>query len=277
MNELLLMRLHEAILMIYMISIACYFFDFVLKSKQVKKFGTYLLLCVFGLQTLSIILFIVVTKRFPIETLSEGFFFFTWLIVLISLLSIKYIQTEFLVFLMNIIGFVFMTIHTFQPVQMTSGTKITHMMNELLMIHVTLAISAYVLFLVSAIHSVLYLLQMHYLKKKQFNHKFFRLSDLNAIETRVQWFMMVGFLLLLISLILGIYWGHIIVGRQIWYDYKVLGSILLLGLYGSLIYIHRQSKVKRNIYMEFNITIFLLLLINYLLVSKVSGFHQLFY
>lgn len=277
MNELLLMRLHEAILILYMISIACYFFDFVEKSRRLKRYGYLLLLSVFLLQSTSIILFIFIVGRIPIETINEGFYFFTWLIILISLILSKVIQTEFFIFLMNLIGFVFMMIHTFQPLDLSTGTTVSHMMNELLWIHVTLAIVSYVMFLIAALHAVLYLTQMHQLKQKKFNQKFFRISDLESLSRFVQVFSIIGCVMLLISLILGIYWGIIFEGAAIWVDSKVLGSLLLLIGYSVYIFLHQKNKLMMHRLMDLNIVLFLLLLINYLIVSRFSEFHQLFY
>ncbi len=277
MNELLLMRLHEAILILYMISIACYFFDFVEKSRRLKRYGYLLLLSVFLLQSTSIILFIFIVGRIPIETINEGFYFFTWLIILISLILSKVIRTEFFIFLMNLIGFVFMMIHTFQPLDLSTGTTVSHMMNELLWTHVTLAIVSYVMFLIAALHAVLYLTQMHQLKQKKFNQKFFRISDLESLSRFVQVFSIIGCVMLMISLILGIYWGIIFEGASIWVDSKVLGSLLLLIGYSFYIFLHQKNKLMMHRLMDFNIVLFLLLLINYLIVSRFSGFHQLFY
>lgn len=277
MNELLLMRLHEAILMLYMVSIACYFFDFVQKSPRFKHYGNCLLIGVFLMQSISILLFIFIVGRFPIETINEGFYFYTWLIILLSLILSTVIQTEFFIFLMNLIGFIFMMIHTFQPLDLSTGTAVSHMMNELLFIHVMLAIASYVMFLVAALHAVLYLLQMYQLKNKKFNHKFFRISDLQSLSKFVQYFSIIGACLLLTSLILGIYWGITFEGVSIWTDSKVLGSLILLSGYFIYIYMHQKNKIMTHKLMDFNIILFLVLLINYLIVSRYSGFHQLFY
>ena len=170
-----------------------------------------------------------------------------------------------------------MMIHTFQPLDFSTGTTVSHMMNELLWIHVTLAIVSYVMFLIAALHAVLYLTQMHQLKQKKFNQKFFRISDLESLSRFVQVFSIIGCVMLLISLILGIYWGIIFEGASIWVDSKVLGSLLLLIGYSVYIFLHQKNKLMMHRLMDLNIVLFLLLLINYLIVSRFSEFHQLFY
>lgn len=275
MSDIFLIRLHEAILFIYMLSIACYFFDFVQKNNQVKKLGFIILVTVFVLQTLLIGQFVLETGRFPVQTIVEGFYFFTWLTILISIILSWSTRSELITFMMNLIGFIFMAIHTFQPVQYNSDTAVSHMMNELLMIHVTLGITAYVMFLIAALHALLYLIQMNNLKKKKFNQKFFRINDLPSIGKFVSIFSIAGFVLLLISLILGIQWGLILIGGSIVTDSKVIGSIIVLLIYGIFIYIFNKQRLKVNILMEMNIILFLICMINYLLLSRYSEFHQL--
>lgn len=258
-----------------MLSVACYFFDFVQKNNKIKRIGFIGLLFVFVFQTLLIAEFFIQTGRFPIQTIVEGFYFFTWLIILVSLLMSRLKADELITFMMNLIGFIFMAIHTFQPVQYESDTNVSHMMNELLAIHVTLAIFAYVLFLIAAIHAVLYRIQMNNLKKKKFNQKFFRIPDLASIAKFVNFFSIIGFVLLLISLILGIQWGLIYIGERIWTDSKVIGSIIVLITYGVYISLYARKKIKFSLLMDLNIILFLICMINYLIVSRFSEFHQL--
>ncbi|TDM10665.1 cytochrome c biogenesis protein CcsA [Macrococcus lamae] len=275
MSDIFMIRLHEAILFIYMLSVACYFFDFVQKNNRVKKIGFMMLVTVFVIQTLLIGQFVMEAGRFPVQTIVEGFYFFTWLIILISIILSLSTRSELITFMMNLIGFIFMAIHTFQPVQYNSDTAVSHMMNELLMIHVTLAITAYVMFLIAALHALLYLIQMNNLKKKKFNQKFFRINDLASIGRFVGIFSVAGFVLLLVSLILGIQWGLILIGGTIWTDSKVIGSMIVLFIYGVFLLLFNQKQLKVNILMEINIILFLICMINYLLLSRYSEFHQL--
>ena len=275
MSELLTVRINEAILIIYMMSIACYLIDFIDKNNRIKKIGFVLLIVVLVMQTLMIGQFYLTTGRFPVQTITEGFYFFTWLIIIASIVMSETTRTEFLGFMMNLIGFIFMAIHTFQPVEYQSHTTVSHMMNELLMVHVTLAIAAYVTFLIAAIQAGLYLYQMRNLKNKRFTQKFFRMNDLASISRSVNHFSIIGFILLLISLVLGVQWGLILIGPSIWLDSKVVGSAIVLLIYGIYIYFFTYNKMKLNRLMEINIMFFLICMVNYLIISRYSEFHQL--
>ncbi|HCU7814207.1 TPA: cytochrome C assembly protein, partial [Staphylococcus aureus] len=54
MQENLFIRFNEIILLIYLISIICYFYDFVQKSHKIRSLGIYLLGIVWVLQTISL-------------------------------------------------------------------------------------------------------------------------------------------------------------------------------------------------------------------------------
>lgn len=57
MQETLLIRFHEIILMIYLFSIICYFVDFINKNYKTRTVGFYSLGIVWVLQTISLSIF----------------------------------------------------------------------------------------------------------------------------------------------------------------------------------------------------------------------------
>src|SRR5699024_2464919 len=125
MQEFLFIRLNELILLIYLLSIACYFFDFVSTKHRIKTIGfvtlgvvwVLVILCllilllsiacyfcdcvrkkhrittivfvtlgvVWMLQTISLSLYINVTKQIPLGNIFDVFFALAWLIISISI------------------------------------------------------------------------------------------------------------------------------------------------------------------------------------------------
>lgn len=276
MQDLTAVRLHEIVLIIYMVCLGCYFYDFIQKNSKIRKAGYIALGIVWIFQTIFLCLYIVTTKQFPVLTLFEGFYFYTWMIITVSLILNYFKSTDLTVFIINLIGFVFLVIHTFRPDQYDTQNTAASLMNELLLIHISLAILSYVLFALSTSHAILYLIQRKNLKKKTFDQKFFRMDSIEKIERNVFRFTLFGFLVLLISLILGIQWGLIIIGSSIWIDLKVIGSLIVLLLYGIYIFLRIRNKIKTKTLVIANIMMFLVCMINYLVISKYSGFHQWF-
>lgn len=101
------------------------------------------------------------------------------------------------------------------------------------------------------------------------------MNDLASISRSVNHFSIIGFILLLISLVLGVQWGLILIGPSIWLDSKVVGSAIVLLIYGIYIYFFTYKKMKLNRLMEINIMFFLICMVNYLIISRYSEFHQL--
>ena len=262
MQDIIAVRLHEVVLIIYMICLGCYFYDFIQKNNKVRKLGYYALGIVWIFQTIFLCMYIITTKQFPILTLFEGFYFYTWMIITVSLVLNYFKSTDLTVFIINLIGFVFLTIHTFRPEQYDAENTAANMMNELLLIHISLAILSYVIFALSTSHAILYLLQRKNLKEKTFNQKFFRMGSIEQLEQNVFRFSLVGFLVLLISLILGIQWGLIIIGSEIWLDLKVIGSLIVLLLYGIYLFLRVRKTVKTKTLVVANIMIFLVCMMN---------------
>ena len=57
------------------------------------------------------------TGRFPVLTLFEGLYFYTWVLITLSLVIHKILRVDFTVFFTNIVGFTIMAIHAFAPIQ----------------------------------------------------------------------------------------------------------------------------------------------------------------
>ena len=74
MQETLLIRFHEIILMIYLFSIICYFVDFINKNYKTRTVGFYSLGIVWVLQTISLSIFFIHTKQVPLGSIFDVFF-----------------------------------------------------------------------------------------------------------------------------------------------------------------------------------------------------------
>ena len=84
MQETLFIRFHEIILIIYLISILCYFIDFVKRVIKLEL-GIYTLGIVWILQTISLSVYITSHNEIPLSSLFDVFFFLSWIIICIAL------------------------------------------------------------------------------------------------------------------------------------------------------------------------------------------------
>ncbi|AJD91679.1 cytochrome C [Jeotgalibacillus malaysiensis] len=273
MFELSMTRLHEVMIILYAISVLLYFMDYVQRDQKANRVAFWLLSIVWVLQTIFLFLYMFRTGRFPVLTLFEGIYFYAWVLLTLSLVLNRLMKIDFTVFFVNLIGFTFMAIHTFAPVQASTEAAAERLMSELLLIHITMAIVSYAAFSISVVFSILYLLQYRLLKQKKWGQKLQRITDLAKLEKGSVILNSIGFPLLLLSLILGVQWAVVSLPTVLWYDIKISGSFLLLAIYGVFLYRRFGKGQSGKSLALFNTAAFGCLLINFLLGSRLSSFH----
>ena len=266
-------RLHEAMVILYAVSLVFYFFDYLYKEKRASRIAMTLLGVVWLLQTVFLTLYIIETQRFPILTLFEGIYFYAWLLVTLSLVLRIFYRFDFAVFFINIIGFIFMTIHTFAPVQIERSPVGEALVSELLLIHITFAILSYVAFSLSFVFSALHMVLYRLLKKKKWTKQWSNLPSLGQTEKGMTISILTGISLLFVSLVLGLQWAYISLEQFSLLDVKIIGSFILLIVYSILLYRHRKGALNGSSYAMAHIYAFLLLLVNFFLGSRLSEFH----
>ena len=273
MFEQTMTRLHELMIVLYAISILFYFIDFLNKNRKANNFAFWLLAIVWLLQTIFLFLYMMRTGRFPVLTIFEGLYFYAWVLITLSLAINRVLRVDFTVFFTNILGFIIMAVHTFAPVQVESSAVAEQLVSELLLIHITMAILSYGAFSLSFVFSLLYLLQYKLLKEKKWGPRLWRISDLSKLEKTSYILNSIGVAMLLLSLILGLQWAFIKLPDLIWYDPKIIGSFILLIIYSVFLYLRVRKDVYGKSLALWNIGAFLVILINFLLVSRLSSFH----
>ncbi|MGE6629055.1 cytochrome c biogenesis protein [Bacillus sp. NPDC077027] len=273
MMESIVARLNEATILIYALSVLFYFIDFLQHNRKAGKMAFWLLSIVWLLQTAYMFYIMIETDRFPVLNVAEGLYFYTWVLVTLSLVLAKVLRVEFIVFFTNVIGFSMMAIHTFTPSNLHSAEMAGQLTSELLVIHITMAILSYGAFSLSFAFSLLYLLQYRLLKKKKWGKWLLRIEDLSKLDHMAYVLNIIGVPMLLLSLILGVIWAYISYDTLYWTDTKVLGSFIMLFLYGCYLYIRLVRNVQGKVIALFNVAAFLVLMINYFLLGSLSTFH----
>ncbi|MFV5316463.1 cytochrome C assembly family protein [Priestia megaterium] len=273
MVDMELTRIYELIVILYAVSVLLYFIDFVQNNRKANSIAFWLLSIVWVLQTAFLILRMFDTGRFPILTVSEGLYFYAWVLITLSLVINRLFRVDFMVFFTNVIGFLIMAIHTFAPLETYTAVQSERLVSELLIIHITMAILSYGAFSVSFVFSALYLVQYNLLKKKKWSKRLLRIEDLTKLDYMSYVLILIGVPLLLLSLILGIIWAYIKYVDFHWYDTKVLGSFLMFVAYSAYLYARLRRGIQGKAIAMWNIGLFLVLLINFFLFGSLSNFH----
>ncbi|SOC02636.1 HemX protein [Ureibacillus xyleni] len=272
MTQIVMARLYEIMVVLYAIGIVCYFVDFFYKQVKVRRIAFWFISVVWILQTSFFLLNILVTRRFPILSLSEGIYFYAWLLVTISIILHCIVRVDLPVFFINVLGFIFVTIHLFAP-DRVRHPLVESLESEMLFIHISFAILSYAAFTLSFVFSILYLILYNILKKKKFSKMWSRLPNLHQMSQWMTYSILIGIPIIFISLLLGLEWAFLKLEGLSIFDMKIVGSFVIMIIYLIVLVLHRSGKLTGLNFAWAQIYTFLLVVINFFLGSKLSNFH----
>ena len=272
MTEIVMARLYELMIILYALSIVLYFIDYIYKNVKCRRVAFWIVSIVWILQTVFLMLFILETKRFPILSLYEGVFIYAWLLTMLSIVLHCIVRVDLPVFFINVLSFIFVTIHLFAP-QSAEQIVGESLISEMLMIHISFAILSYAAFSVAFIFALLYLILYRLLKQKKLNNLWSRLPNLQQTLSWINYSTIVGIPLLLISIILGLGWAFLTIEAVSIFDVKIMGSFIVSVVYLIIFLLHRKGILLGTTYARVHIYLFLLVVVNFFLGSKLSNFH----
>jgi HemX protein len=265
--------IYDAIIYIYAGSVLLYFADFLNSSRKVNRIAFWLLAVVWALQSVFFVMSMLEKDYFPVLTLFETLFFYSWILVTLSLVINYFFRVDLFVFFTNVIGFSILAFNFFSN-QSASPLVAEQLTSELLFIHISLALLSYGAFSLSFIFSLMYAVEDRMLKQKIWNEWLRRLPGLGLLDLYSYRLNMVGVPLLIMSIILGAIWANLKEIHNFWLDPKVFMSDGVLIAYSLYLY----QRVTYGWYGKklalWNIGAFMLVLLNYLVSGSVSSFHQ---
>ena len=97
------------------------------------------------MQTISLSVYITSHNEIPLSSLFDVFFFLSWIIICIALVLNVVKVLSFSVFFLNVIGFILLMMNTFQPEHYATNVQRIAVINELLLVHIGLAVLSYAL------------------------------------------------------------------------------------------------------------------------------------
>lgn len=272
MTDLAMARLYEIMVVFYAISIIFYFIDYFYKQVKIRRIAFWLISIVWVLQTTFMLLYMLETKRFPILSLTEGIYFYAWLLVTISIVLHCVARVDLPVFFINVLGFIFVTIHLFAPDQVQHPI-VGKLESEMLFIHISFAIFSYAAFSLSFVFSVLYLILYRILKQKKYTKLWSRLPSLNQTSSWMTNSILIGIPIIFISLLLGLEWAFMTLEVLSVFDAKIIGSFVITVIYLIILLFHQSGKLTGLNFAWVQIYAYLLIVINFFLGSKLSNFH----
>lgn len=272
MTEVLMSRLYELMVVLYATGIVLYFVDFFSKKVKIRRYAFWLISIVWVLQTAFFLLHIFETKRFPILTLSEGIYFYAWLLVSLSIALHCIVRVDLPVFIMNVLGFIFVTIHLFAP-ERIANPIVDSLESEMLFIHISFSILSYAAFTLSFVFSIVYLILYKILKAKKYTKLWSRLPSLNQMSSWMTYSILIGVPIIFVSLLLGLEWAFLTLEGFSIFDSKIIGSFIINMLYLIVLVLHHSGKLTGIKFAWAQIYTYLIVIINFFLGSRLSDFH----
>lgn len=272
MTEMTMARLYEFMVILYAVGIVFYFIDYLYKYVKARRVAFWFVCIAWLMQTMFFVLFIIETQRFPVLTLFEGIYFYAWLLTTLSIGLHCIARVDMPVFFVNMLSFVFVTIHLFAPTEKVQP-MVDALVSEMMVIHVSFAIMSYAAFSLGFVFSILYLILYRILKQKKVSPMWSRLPSLQQTSSWMRNSTMVGVPLLFISLILGLEWALMTLDRLSVFDIKIVGSFIITVVYFIILLLHRSGKLTGTSYAWVQIYAYLLTIVNLFLGNKLSNFH----
>lgn len=272
MNSVWMTWLYEVMVLFYAASTVLYFIDFFYQKVKIRRIAFWFISYVWILQTAFLILHVVETKRFPILSLSEGIYFYAWLLVSLSIALHCIAKVDLPVFFMNLLGFIFVTIHLFVP-ERIQNPLVESLESEMIFIHIFFAMIAYAAFTLSFVFSIVYLILYRTLKQKKITGLWSRLPSLTHMSSWMKSSILVGIPLLFISLALGLERGILMIDDFTIFDFKVIGSFIIACIYIVILILNQRGKLTPVNFAWVQIYSYLIIVLNFFVGSKLSSFH----
>lgn len=267
--------IYDAILYIYALSLLFSFSDMATKNRSAKRMGTGLLAFVWLLQSAFIAYRMYEHQYVPVLTMFEALFFYCWVLVTVSIMMNFFLKRlDLLVFLVNVAAFAILALNFFSDPSVTPISEQWEARDELVFIHITLAIASYAAFMIAALLSGMYLFMHRQLKGKRWSSVMTRFPSLDRIEGYTYRAVLIGIPLLIASVALGIAKIVLDGDTRLLADAKVLSSIFSIAVYAF--YLLQRVTANQTGYMLafWNLAAFTAVVINFLVFNMYSGFHH---
>lgn len=265
--------LYDAIMYIYALALFSFFADFLERSMNARRMGMGLLVIVWLLQAGFFFTRMFENEHVPLITMFETLFFFSWVVVTLSLVLQILLKQELVMMLLGILGFLLVVCALFGDTSMSQIRNGWDFGSQLLLVHISLGIASYSLFVISAVFSGIYLFLHNMLKGKKWSANLSRLPSLDRTAVYAYRSVLVGCVLLLCSLSLGMAWIVWKGDLSLLFDPKMLTYMLLICAYFLYIVLRSWKKTSEYKLAWWNLGSCGIIVLNFVVSKYLSHFH----
>lgn len=266
---------YDFMIYVYAISLLFSVSGLLQRNKISERISYYFLGIVWLIQTSIFVLVVLDWWPNALSFRIDALFIYSWIIISFTLVMHFIYRMPIYYLLANLMGFIVLGLNLFF-VRHISPAFEHLLLTELVFIHVTMAMTAYVAYSLASISGGLYLLNNRLLKEKKWNDLLRRLPSLARLEFFSIWLVITGTVFLLISLILGIIYAYQTVGGLFWIDLKLWWSFLIILLYSWILYRWVRTQLSGRRLAFWNAISFLAVMLNYFITQSSATFHHWF-
>jgi len=219
---------------VYFIASLFYFFFFVSKNESLYKKALYTVYSGFVLHTLTFLIRGFERGHLPMTSLFESILFFTWLIILLFLIVEKKYKLQTLGVFIVPLNFLALFYALFLPKKIDTFDPI--LKSVWLGIHVTLILIGTAAFALTFGLGIMYLLQERQLKSRKQGLFYHRLPSLEILDDLSYKALSFGFPFLTLGMITGSIWAKYAWGTYWNWDPKLTWSLITWLIYAALLH-----------------------------------------
>ncbi|MEK7834278.1 MAG: cytochrome c biogenesis protein CcsA [Acidobacteriota bacterium] len=218
--------------------------------------------------------------HFPIVNPREVSSFIAWAIVAYFLLTSRRYQNRALptfllplVYLFALVSMILPDSSQSLPTALEGAIAANTMTKVIFPIHVTLVIFSYAAFIVTFVCGLMYLIQEHELKAKHFGAAFQRLPALNTCDEIGYRSLTVGFVLLTLGVVTGIFWNNLRDGRYWHNDPKEVMALVTWLVYLFIMHYRLMAGWRGRRVAWLSIAGFVVVMLTWLGARALGGYH----
>ncbi len=265
--------IYLAMIVSYFLSISLFFIDLLRENKTANRLGIVVLAIVWSLESTFLIERMSFDHMLPFFTSLQATVFFSWLLITVSIIMNLFWRVDYVSFFVSLLGFIFVAfdaiVHSHPQIERIRQ-------GDLLFLHVSVSLLSYIAFSLSAIFSALYLMEERALRSKDFTSgPFNRLPPLERLDFFAYRSAFVGLPLLVIGMLFGAIWYRLLEGRFLFFDAKIVVSILVMIFYALYLILRYTGKIRGRMGAWMNLVIYVVVMANFLIVGEfISKFHH---
>ena len=267
-------------LTLYLGGVLYSFYVFATKARRPDKELPMIVLLGFVVHTAAILVNWYQVGHFPIVNPREVSAFIGWAIVAYFLLISRRYQARALpVFLLPLVYLLLLASMVLPETSrelplLLQGEITTNPLTKIIFpVHVTLVIFSYAAFVVTFVSGVMYLIQEHELKAKHFGAAFQRLPALNTCDEIGYRSLTIGFVLLTLGVVTGIFWNNQRDGRYWHNDPKEVMALVTWLVYLFIMHYRLTAGWRGRRVAWLSIAGFVIVILTWLGARALGGYH----